>query len=451
MPQSYPIPCTRQFTFTRHSDFVLEAFYAQPEELPNGNVKIGTFKVTGVVPSAPGESCTIKIKVRINASGIFTLSHAQLVEKQIREAGAEGEEIEQSSEAPANGDASQTAGQANESEVTPPTESAELKKKKKVFTKHIDLCMVPEIMQFSQQQLMNFMERESQMISQDRLERERSNAKNSVEEYVYYIRDKLSTTCERFVQSSDLDTFCHKLSETEDWLYGDGENLAKQAYLDKLKSLQLFGDQVENRAREAEQRPGALDKFRRTVYVCLAYYYFHYLLSFLCLNDDIYICRFIYYFAYYAFQHIHKVLDAIEHRDAAYSHLTPEEVSLVKTTLQQKESWLNLQALPENNRHLTENPVVLCSHITAEREALESICLPIINKAKPVPPQPAPTPGVSAPVAPEQQNQTAQQSVRGSGNMIAPKGEVDRGHGTTVDKLSEVNGDRNRSEAMETD
>jgi hypothetical protein len=37
------------------------------------------------------------------------------------------------------------------------------------------------------------------MIQQDRKEKERSEAKNSVEEYIYELRDKLSNEFERFV------------------------------------------------------------------------------------------------------------------------------------------------------------------------------------------------------------------------------------------------------------
>ena len=37
------------------------------------------------------------------------------------------------------------------------------------------------------------------MVSQDKLESERLNAKNTVEEYVYDIRDKISTTYCKFV------------------------------------------------------------------------------------------------------------------------------------------------------------------------------------------------------------------------------------------------------------
>ena len=41
---------------------------------------------------------------------------------------------------------------------------------------------------------------QGQMIMQDRLEKERADAKNSVEEYVYDMRDKLGNEYERYMK-----------------------------------------------------------------------------------------------------------------------------------------------------------------------------------------------------------------------------------------------------------
>lgn len=38
------------------------------------------------------------------------------------------------------------------------------------------------------------------MIAQDRLEKERADAKNNVEEYVYEMRDKIATDYEQFIK-----------------------------------------------------------------------------------------------------------------------------------------------------------------------------------------------------------------------------------------------------------
>ena len=40
------------------------------------------------------------------------------------------------------------------------------------------------------------------MIAQDKLEKERADAKNAVEEYVYDMRDKLSGQYEKFIQEA---------------------------------------------------------------------------------------------------------------------------------------------------------------------------------------------------------------------------------------------------------
>lgn len=45
------------------------------------------------------------------------------------------------------------------------------------------------------------------MIMQDKLEKERNDAKNTVEEYVYEMRDKLSGVYEKFV-NEDVSSFC---------------------------------------------------------------------------------------------------------------------------------------------------------------------------------------------------------------------------------------------------
>lgn len=44
------------------------------------------------------------------------------------------------------------------------------------------------------------------MISQDKLEKERADAKNAVEEYVYDMRDKLCETYEPFVREAVSNT-----------------------------------------------------------------------------------------------------------------------------------------------------------------------------------------------------------------------------------------------------
>ncbi len=62
------------------------------------------------------------------------------------------------------------------------------------------------------------------------------------------------------------------LNETEDWLYGEGEDSTKSIYVSKLADLQKLGDPITKRYREEEERPAALESLRSTIreYIDLA-------------------------------------------------------------------------------------------------------------------------------------------------------------------------------------
>eukprot|EP00493_Phyllostaurus_siculus_P018284 UN18574 len=70
-----------------------------------------------------------------------------------------------------------------------------------------------------------------------RLEKERADAFNSVEEYVYDMRDKINNQYEKFITEEDREKFSSLLSATEDWLYDEGEGETKKVYVDKLAEL----------------------------------------------------------------------------------------------------------------------------------------------------------------------------------------------------------------------
>lgn len=57
------------------------------------------------------------------------------------------------------------------------------------------------------------------------------------------------------------------LSETEDWLYGDGEEAEKKVYEAKLDDLKKLGEPVQERYREFENRQKAFDDFDRSLIV----------------------------------------------------------------------------------------------------------------------------------------------------------------------------------------
>lgn len=79
------------------------------------------------------------------------------------------------------------------------------------------------------------------MIANDRQEKERIDARNALEEYVYELRGKLSSEDElaTFVNDGDRNALTKQLDELETWLYEEGEDCTRQVYAEKLASLKV--------------------------------------------------------------------------------------------------------------------------------------------------------------------------------------------------------------------
>lgn len=101
----------------------------------------------------------------------------------------------------------------------------------------------------------------------DRQEKERADARNALEEYVYELRGKLSAEDElaSFVIDSDRSTLVNQLDDMENWLYEDGEDCNRQEYHDKLISLKTQGDPIQNRRNEFDMRSGVIEDFARAI------------------------------------------------------------------------------------------------------------------------------------------------------------------------------------------
>merc|ERR1740129_585890 len=65
------------------------------------------------------------------------------------------------------------------------------------------------------------------MAKQDLNEQERLTAKNSVEEYIYEIRGKISDELEEFIVEDERNKFVLELEDAENWLYEEGEEADK--------------------------------------------------------------------------------------------------------------------------------------------------------------------------------------------------------------------------------
>ena len=86
--------------------------------------------------------------------------------------------------------------QENKATETKPESAPKKSKKKKLTT---DLSIESYVPELSEKQLNNLIEIENAMIMQVKIEKDRADASNAVESYVYMMREKLSDVYEQYM------------------------------------------------------------------------------------------------------------------------------------------------------------------------------------------------------------------------------------------------------------
>uniref|UniRef100_A0A4W3JL11 Heat shock 70 kDa protein 4L n=1 Tax=Callorhinchus milii TaxID=7868 RepID=A0A4W3JL11_CALMI len=354
--KNHAAPFSKVITFYKKEPFDLEAYYSSPQELPYPDSRIGRFTIQNVTPQTDGENSKVKVKVRVNVHGIFSVSSASLIEK-LKE-GGQGEEVPMETDHtqrvantklddqvcknhnnnnPCTNSQNETTGE-NKPDSTKP----------KIKVKSVDLPIKCELLQqLGQDLLNNFVENEGKMIMQDKLEKERNDAKNAVEEYVYEIRDKLCGIYEKFISEEDKSKFSLLLEDTENWLYEDGEDQPKQVYLDKLEELKRLGQPVQNRFKEHEERPKAFDELGKKIQLFM------------------------------------KVAESYKNKDEKYDHIEPTAMDSMEKNITSSMDWMNCRMIAQNKQSLAEDPVVKVAEIRSKIKEMETFCDPIVNKPKP--------------------------------------------------------------------
>jgi len=193
----------------------------------------------------------------------------------------------------------------------------------------------------------NCVEQECKMIMADRQEKERIDAKNALEEYIYDMRARVNDELAAFITECDRNSFSKSLEELENWLYEDGEEQNKQTYNDKLSQLKHHGEPIKERQREFEERPRVLEEFGA------------------------------------ALQLVRKAVDMFQNKDERYAHLGTSDMEKVQKAVNEKQTWLDKSLHALSRITPQQTPPVTVAQIRKEKEALESVVYPILNKPKP--------------------------------------------------------------------
>uniref|UniRef100_A0A452UU76 Heat shock protein 105 kDa n=1 Tax=Ursus maritimus TaxID=29073 RepID=A0A452UU76_URSMA len=350
--RNHAAPFSKVLTFLRRGPFELEAFYSDPQGVPYPEAKIGRFVVQNVSAQKDGEKSRVKVKVRVNTHGIFTISTASMVEKIPTEEN-EVSSVEADMECP-----NQRPVENSDNDVS------------LFISLWVGICFVvfknylgvfpflfyPFLRQMKRKltslqnwkDLLNmYIETEGKMIMQDKLEKERNDAKNAVEEYVYEFRDKLCGPYEKFISEQDHQNFLRLLTETENWLYEEGEDQAKQAYVDKLEELMKIGTPVKVRFQEAEERPKMFEELGQRL------------------------------------QHYAKIAADFRNNDEKYNHIDESEMKKVEKSVNEVMEWMNNIMNAQAKKSLDQDPAVRAQEIKAKIKELNNTCEPVVTQPKP--------------------------------------------------------------------
>ncbi|KAK7794683.1 hypothetical protein R5R35_008015 [Gryllus longicercus] len=364
--QNHPVPFSKMLTFFRREPFSMKAYYST--YIPYPDPYIGQFIIKDVKPTPEGDSQKVKLKVRVNIHGILTVSQATLMEKKEpgdQEMEESPEAMETDQKATGNGESSAESQQQNEGQQQQNHNSAEDEqqvpesqsgsdkkdgtKKKKSSVKAVELPIEAYTHGFSQVDLNNYIEQECKMIANDKQEKERIDARNALEEYVYELRGKLSAEEElaTFVNENDRTSLCRQLDNMENWLYEEGEDCQRQVYVDKLNSLKSLGEPIKSRRVEYEQREGVLEEFSLSL------------------------------------QLTQKAVDQYRNGEERFSHIPDTDMQRVQQSVEQSYKWLEDQRSVLAGTPRTQNPPITLAQIRQEKQSFESTVNPILNKPKP--------------------------------------------------------------------
>ncbi|GMS88203.1 hypothetical protein PENTCL1PPCAC_10378 [Pristionchus entomophagus] len=350
-------PFSKMLTLYRTGPFALDAAYGAPDAVPHSGKTIGSWLVNGVQPEADGSARKVKVKVRVNPNGTFSVCSATMYEVQTVEIKEEKMEVDP---APAAADGA----------AAPPDPAPAADEKPKTTTKTvaIELPIVENLPMTIDTP--RFTAAEEEMQRADLLEKRKADAKNAVEEYVYEMRDKLADQLAEYITDADADNLRAQLQSTEDWLYDEGEDCETPVYEQRLASLKALGDPVVERHREFGQRTGSFDRFDTTIL------------------------------------RARKAYDEYVAGGPAHAHIDAKDMEKVISAIEEKKRWLDEARHKQETRPKTEAPAVFVHEVIGQHTQFENVVNPILNRPMPVPkkeePPKAPEAGAkTAPAGPD--------------------------------------------------
>mmetsp|Transcript_34271 Transcript_34271/g.82538 ORF Transcript_34271/g.82538 Transcript_34271/m.82538 type:complete len:823 (-) Transcript_34271:1408-3876(-) len=309
-------PIVRRVTLRRSGDFNVSCLY-DSSATQYGLPVDSTHQITDwTITAPPGEEKKIRVNVKEDVHGIINMSSVQMIEEIEDE---EGEKDE-------NGE-----------------------KKKKSKRTNLDFT-AKKPLDWSKAEVDKFQEYEVQMGNNDRIVRETANMRNSLESYIYDMRDKIISENQLgpYATESEKADFTKVNEATENWLYEDGFDANKSAFAAKLEDLKKLGGPIEKRAAEAVARPPAISALQKNI------------------EDK------------------KKWLADAQSNDA-YAHITADEFSKAHAKCDEVSSWLYDMMDKQGSLASSVDPAFTAADVNAKAQEMQNVVGPIMYKPKPKP------------------------------------------------------------------
>lgn len=192
------------------------------------------------------------------------------------------------------------------------------------------------------------------MIGNDEKEKDRVDARNALEEYVYDMREKLGEegALSTYIETNQRQNICQQLNDLENWLYEDGEDCENEIYRSKLSDLHKQTDPIKARSFEYENQPNAFNDLGHAV------------------------------------QMARKSVNEFRTNTAKYDHITEVEILNVTEATDRAQRWLEENSGRVANSSKTIDPPVRVTDIRNELNTLTGCVNSVINRPKPKAPTP---------------------------------------------------------------
>ncbi|KAI1291968.1 Heat shock -like protein [Halotydeus destructor] len=249
-----PFPFTRKLTLSCSSlPLILEFDY---ENESGHTASIGQWKVTTSQPLTLQKNKLV-VYIKLDHNGLASVSSANVAIEDTS-AGQTTEDIPQAMET----DQKETGAEKGE--------AADGDKKVKVVNVQLNVQALWIRGTLTEEELQQFKKIESDLILADKNWKERIDAKNELEEYVYEWRDKLENgSYDPFVEPNEKKEFANELSAMQSWLYADeetGEIQNKSVYTDKVNALKSkYSDGIRFRESEFSSREQYLERLGKAI------------------------------------------------------------------------------------------------------------------------------------------------------------------------------------------